>query len=308
MFRRWNSEGIINNINLEYSLDAGANWQTIITNTRNTGNHIWSTPEVDSDLTLVRVSKTGDVGALDESDAAFSLVKSNLTLTAPNGGENWFASTTHQITWNSTGPIEAVDLEYSWDNGATWSTLVENASNSGAFDWPLPDIQSTNALVRIRDATDGNPVDVSDSVFSVSQPNLTLTAPNGGEAWFGRSSQSITWESSSVIEFVHLQYSLNDGSTWTIIAEDLANSGSYEWNVPNEQSQRVRVRVSDAADGIPSDESDAVFSVDPSSLTINSPNGGENWFGASIQTVSWTTKGAIDVLNIEYSVDGGAEW
>jgi hypothetical protein len=95
---------------------------------------------------------------------------------------------------------------------------------------------------------------------------ITVTAPNGGENVTGGSQTSITWTSQSVNQNVKLEYSTDGGSTWTLIASDVQNSGSYTWTLPSITSSQCKVRVS-AMSGSPSDQSDGVFTIstgDPS--------------------------------------------
>ena len=89
---------------------------------------------------------------------------------------------------------------------------------------------------------------------------VTVTAPNGGEVIVGGSAQNITWTATGVSS-VNLEYSLNNGASWTSIATGVnASSGTYAWNVPNTASSQALVRVSNAS-GSPSDTSNSVFTI-----------------------------------------------
>jgi len=90
---------------------------------------------------------------------------------------------------------------------------------------------------------------------------LTVTAPNGGESLAGGSSYAIAW-TSSYVSNVKLEYSLDNGSTWTVIASSVAAStGSYTWTVPSSASSQAKVRATDAQLGSPSDASDGTFTI-----------------------------------------------
>jgi len=90
---------------------------------------------------------------------------------------------------------------------------------------------------------------------------ITVTAPDGGEEWCGGGSQNITW-SSSGIDTVKIEYSTNNGSNWTTEAEKFpAAGGSYSWTVPDAPSQQCLIRICDAEDGTPCDQSDAAFTI-----------------------------------------------
>jgi len=44
------------------------------------------------------------------------------------------------------------------------------------------------------------------------------------------------------------------------------------------------------------------------SLTLLTPNGGEEWIAGSVGQIAWETEGTVDDVFIEYSVDNGASW
>lgn len=141
--------------------------------------------------------------------------------------------------------------------------------------------------------------------------SLTVTAPNGGESWAGGSIQNITWTSSNVSN-VKLESSLDNGTSWSVIASSVAAStGSYAWTVPSTSSTLARVRASDAQNGAPSDTSDNVFSItggSPAKVIINeilanepgSDTNGEfveilNVGGTSISIAGWTLSDSLSV-------------
>jgi hypothetical protein len=91
----------------------------------------------------------------------------------------------------------------------------------------------------------------------VGPPPLVVTSPNGGENWCVGETQEITWSS---VDFsgplVTIEYSADAGETWWPVEDSTQNDGTYAWTVPETPSDRCLVRVSDAEDGSPYDESD----------------------------------------------------
>ena len=74
-----------------------------------------------------------------------------LTLTSPNGAEVLKTGTMHTITWDKTGNITNVWIEYSTDNGANWLPVgPPNAGNTGSYEWLVPVATSQECLVRVR--------------------------------------------------------------------------------------------------------------------------------------------------------------
>ncbi|GAB4371339.1 MAG: hypothetical protein Kow0042_14030 [Calditrichia bacterium] len=90
---------------------------------------------------------------------------------------------------------------------------------------------------------------------------LTLLSPNGSEEWIVGTAQEITWSSINIPGPVQLEYSLDGGNSWNIIALNLENDGQYTWMVPNRISTQCRVRVSYSTNPNINDESDQDFSI-----------------------------------------------
>lgn len=71
-----------------------------------------------------------------------------IKLTSPNGGERFEVGSNQKINWEGTTEEEKVCVEYSIDNGQTWTFLGEG--ENGEFDWNnIPDTPSENCLARI---------------------------------------------------------------------------------------------------------------------------------------------------------------
>ncbi|MBT3346636.1 MAG: DUF1565 domain-containing protein, partial [Gemmatimonadetes bacterium] len=103
-------------------------------------------------------------------------------------------------------------------------------------------------------------------------PTIEVQSPNGGEIWLTGSSQAITWDAAAEITDVQLEYSADDGLSWSQVSASSPNNGVFSWVVPQATTTQGRIRVSDAADSDPTDTSDASFeitdSVPPASFDI----------------------------------------
>jgi hypothetical protein len=318
---KWTGSGDINQVTIECSTDYGTTWQVIVQTTGNDGSFDWTIPDTVSDECLVRISSNdGDPDPIpsDVSNEVFSMVpdlQGEFRVTSPNGGESWEVGSTQSITWTGSGDINSVMIEYSYDNGNTWNTIESSVSNSGTYDWQVPDTVSEECLVRVS-ANDGDsdpkPMDVSDSVFSIvlpSSPTIRVITPNGGEELVIGSIYEITWFGTNSREPVKIEYSINGGQNWTEIIGSTENDGDYDWTIPDEPSETCLVRVSET-NGQAVDISDAVFSIVsplPGDLTVLTPNGGENLDTGSEYDITWTGSGFNNVI-IEYSVNNGVTW
>jgi len=106
-----------------------------------------------------------------------------------------------------------------------------------------------------------------------TDPAIKVTSPDGGESWVVGTSHNITWTSEGTVNNVNIDYSTNSGTSWTPVVSDTPNDGTHPWTVPNAPSATCLVRVQEITDGIPTDRSDAVFSIVSSGTeTVSTPD------------------------------------
>jgi hypothetical protein len=303
----WTSTGI-DSVKIEYSTNSGATWALIVSSAASApGSCSWTVPSVNSPNCLVRVASRSGYAVSDVSNGEFSILSVSMTLTSPNGGESWAAGSSQNITWNSAG-VATVKLEYTAD-GLTWTEIASNLNAAtGSYSWSIPVINSTQCLVRLTNMAILSVVDQSDSVFTIVNPVVTLTSPNGGEQWAAKRTIPITWQAIG-ISLVKLECSLDNGGAWSLLADNIdAKALSFSWIIPVSLSTKCLIRITDKANAGRSDVSNAVFTiVSPPTLRITSPNGGENWRTAATQNITWVSE-RIDSLRIEYTMNGGQKW
>jgi hypothetical protein len=93
---------------------------------------------------------------------------SSLTLTSPNGLNNIMAGTIWPVTWQTTGTVTDVIVEFSIDNGRTWSAVFpKNIGNTGGYEWLVPMVDSEQCLVRVVNTANLAVFDASDAVFTI---------------------------------------------------------------------------------------------------------------------------------------------
>jgi len=102
---------------------------------------------------------------------------SPVNVVRPNGGEFFSIGYTDTIKWTST--VNNVMLEYSTDTGSSWN-IIENSVPAviGNYAWLVPNAPSENSLIRISDVSDPTVFDVSDNVFTISEPPVITVLPD----------------------------------------------------------------------------------------------------------------------------------
>jgi hypothetical protein len=104
----------------------------------------------------------------------------SVTVTAPNGGENWAAGTVHAITWTATDNVgvTSIDLSYSTSGpSGPFTAIATGLSNTGSFNWTVPNTPTSNAYVEVvaHDAAGNTGSDLSNAAFTISPPVTTLS-------------------------------------------------------------------------------------------------------------------------------------
>ncbi len=95
----------------------------------------------------------------------------------PNGGEHFSIGYQDTIKWTAT--VSNVKLEYSTNSGNNWDLIVNSIpASSGHYIWTIPIAPSENSLVKISDASNPAVFDISDNVFSISEPPLISVLPD----------------------------------------------------------------------------------------------------------------------------------
>jgi hypothetical protein len=83
----------------------------------------------------------------------------------PNGTEKLVPGASEVIQWSSVGVTANQTVQYSTDNGSTWTTLSTTvAAATNQYTWTVPSTVTAQALIRV---FSGALTDVSDAVFAI---------------------------------------------------------------------------------------------------------------------------------------------
>ncbi|MFH1313222.1 MAG: C25 family cysteine peptidase, partial [Candidatus Eisenbacteria bacterium] len=238
-----------------------------------------------------------------------------VTVTEPNGGETWAIDSFFDITWSATDNVgvTSVDILLSTDGGGTYPyTIAAAEPNDGVYPWLVDVSLTTEARVKViaYDAAMNSGQDESDGDFEIADgtdPNVTVTEPNGGETWAIDSFFDITWSASDNVGVttVDILLSSDGGATYPhTIATGETNDGVFAWQVDASATTEARVKVMayDAAGNDGEDASDADFTVadgtDPV-VTVTQPNGGETWAIDSFFDITWSASDNVGVTTVD---------
>ncbi len=247
-------------------------------------------------------TKYGQVSSMDVCEEKEE-VTSSITITSPNGGEQWKTDEIHTIKWTSVGhdsnasiKIGLRDTSYDPNVSAGEATII-NTTNNGSYTWTIPSDPSDlgfegfgagNVYKIVIYLADGGPgkFDLSDNYFSIvaEQKSITVISPNGGVSWKIGKTYDIAWNFSGNIPKINIEIwkaSLGSGGL-SYIAKDIDNTGSYSWDttqpfvfVPYSLSELIegddyKIYVRDSSNSSIFDRSDNYFSIVQSgSLSIS---------------------------------------
>jgi len=243
----WESDGIAN-VTIEYSTDGGGTWLEIESSILNSEHYEWTIPSTPSDNCLLKISDAANPAVFDISNEPFEITSSSpspeITVISPNGGEIWISGSEQIIRWNSTG-VDNVSIDYSINSGMEWISIIDSTLSNGFFEWIIPVHNSTNCLVRITDIDMSSVSDMSDVEFEIdnTSPSIILINPTEGDTLLIDSTIIITWIYDEIDDTVfQVLYSLDDGETFPYF-EGLVEGSSYEWTVPDFETDVCRIKI-----------------------------------------------------------------
>ncbi|MEJ2196147.1 MAG: Ser-Thr-rich GPI-anchored membrane family protein, partial [Ignavibacteriaceae bacterium] len=290
--------GTVHNINWTDNIEAdvtielykGGTINSIIeSSTASDGARNWTIPftqEAGNDY-RIKITSVDDPAITDFSNLDFTIVENHISVTSPNGGENWFDTENHVITWTSS-LLGNVEIQL-FKSDVFHSSIVTSTLNDGEFTWNLPGttISASDYKIKIISVDDANVYDFSDANFTIINNDLTLIAPNGGEQWLTGSTKSITW-TDDISGDVKIDLYKSGVFDSQIIAAT-PSDGSFTWNIPaaTATSPDYKIRITSVDQPVLFDESNANFTIFTGGITVSSPNGGESWQAATSQIIIW---------------------
>lgn len=301
-----------NRYDLEKGVNSGDSRDPFPGSTNNTQFDFLSTPSSNAyngTSTYVTVENISESAENMTADLKISAPEEYLQVTSPNGGENWQGNTNQIIQWASNG-VDSVKIELSINNGSDWEVIEEGIEATlEEFNWAVPNTPSEDCLIRITDLNDSLLADESNSTFRIyPAPELEVLSPNGGEIYNTGEQTEIIWSTASVSS-VRIEYSKDNGTNWNYVVPISPSDGSYNWTLPEVNSEECLIKITDIQNGNVLDQSDEVFTIInlQKELQVLTPNGGEEYLGGVTVDITWSSAN-VDEVRIEYSMDNGGAW
>ena len=215
-----------------------------------------------------------------------SILAQSITITTPNGGENWKTSIAYGIVWVDDIPgYVKIDL---YRGGVFYSNIVDSTESDGYYIWSVNAAEGGNDFkVKITSLMNNNIFDYSDSNFTITKSNITITTPNGGESWQTSTEYGIVW-SDDILAYVKIEL-YKGGAFYSTIVDTTESDGYYVWSVnAAESGSDYKIKITSLGSENDFDLSDNNFTITKRQVTVTTPNGGENWETSTPHGIFWT--------------------
>jgi hypothetical protein len=243
----WGAGGGTAAVKLEYSIDAGATWKSIISSTT-VSPYVWTIDSSTFGKTVkIRITdvSTSSVSSISDAFQVQTPTIPTITITAPGPGEVLATGSVYAVNFSTAGPVaESKTLSLSIDSGKTWSTLSSGTFSSFTYSWTVPAANTNTAFLKL---ADGNNVVGISGMFSIKPSvgqisNVAITgAPNVPDS----TTETISWNISGTFsEQLTISWS-SDNQNWTPIARGISTSAkTYSWTTPSGNYPTAWVQVS----------------------------------------------------------------
>ena len=253
-----------------------------------------------------------------------------LTVTSPNGNENWAQKSPHLITWTAIGVSGKVKLVLYKAGGEVGDIVSDIPASQQSHMWNVGVCDAglapvgTDYKVKVR-TLDNSLADQSNGMFTIGRPlrefpgpgpTFALTAPNGGESWPRGSLRTITWNPGIATGSVRLDLYKGGTAPANIIGSiktmTAAATGKYSWPVGDREGNTRAPEGNDyyvvihAYTPVIRDPGNGPFTIAPpehvaakaaktaasfSSFKITNPRRGDRWYKGTGYAIAWTTGG-----------------
>ncbi|MCX7834436.1 MAG: hypothetical protein N2450_00005, partial [bacterium] len=188
---------------------------------------------------------------------------SSIRVLKPNGGEFFQTGMSDTIRW-STGAVVGnvnIELKRNYPTGV-WEMLANNVPNTGQYLWTVSGTPSNNCILRISSISDPTDWDISDSLFAIVRPTITVTYPNGGDSIMIGNYINIQWNSSNTTGNFRIDLNRNYPSdSWEVLFPSIPNTGEQYWQVTGPPTTTARFRLTALNNVTACDTSDANFTI-----------------------------------------------
>ena len=259
-------------ISLQYKSFGTTIWTDFATSLHNTGttdhgNYSWDCRGMDDGDYYIQATVKDLKNAVSKANITTPITIDNpddpaIQIMNPSMGKSYEKSI--NVTWNATdadaGQTSTLLISIFFSNNSVsgiWYTLATDHANGGLYIWDISELPNGNDYKIKAVATDttalaGQSITPAFVINNMFPPVVSLSYPAAGVTATG--TKSVYWSAESNRDLstslkMNITYSLDNGSTWTNIANGEINDGEYSWNTmtcPNSDNCILNVSAKDS--------------------------------------------------------------
>jgi hypothetical protein len=222
----------------------------------------------------------------------------------PNGNENFNPGSGETITWNNAGVTSTQTVEYSVDNGSSWTTISSTVpATTTRLVWSIPAANTSTALVRI---SSGSLTDQSDATFKILG---TATGFAGSGVSCNAGEVSFTWN--AVANATHYDISRFNATTgnFEILQADITGTTFTATGLTPGLSMWFHIRAKNNTTGAQAERSNAInvtVSIGGGGIPAPGAITGQNTICGTPVNVPYSIAAVPGAVSYTWSVPPGA--
>lgn len=283
---KWWAEYPTREVDIEYSVDGGATWQTIVSRTDNDGSYIWVVPEMLEDNVRIRIRDSNDPSREAINSGPFTILPGPLKVRVPWGShwKFWADGTYPGDGWTEPG-FDDDDWEEGHASLGYGRTTVHTL---------LPKTTPSQPSVYFR-----REFDIDDPVILAAR--VTAMHDDGIAVWVNGTLVHERYMDKGMGHGIYASASVNDEVTQSMFDPSILRQGT----------NTVAVMVKNNGPTSPDINFDLQLEIVvplTHDIEIVYPEPGQKLGVNQVVPIMWETIGYAPTVDIEWSDDGGITW
>ena len=209
----------------------------------------------------------------------------------PNGNESFSPGSSETITWNNAGVTGNQTVEYSLDNGGTWTTISTVSATTTRLTWTVPAAFTSTARIRV---SNGSLTDQSDNGFKILG---TVTGFSGNNATCIAGEINFSWTAVANANAYDI-YSLDNSGNFNLLTANISGTSFTATGLTPGASMWFTIRAKNTTNNAESERANAI--------NVSASTGGGGIGNAGPITGSNSICGNPNAVNYSISAVPGA--
>ncbi|MBK6767365.1 MAG: hypothetical protein IPG71_14030 [bacterium] len=270
----WARNNLTGGVRIDFNPNyPSGNWMTLASGQTGT-SYSWLVNQEPTTSARIRVVFEQVPSYGDTSNANFTIIRPELVLTSPVGGELWVTGNSYSINFARVDHAQAVTIKLNrtYPTGA-WETIATNVTGN-SHNWTAAGSPTTTARLRVESSVYSTVGDTCAANFSILNAGVTLLSPDGGNTLAIGRAEVVRFQRVQVTGVdVYLNRNYPSG-TWDLLAANV-QADSLTWTATGPASSICRVKVQNTSNAAQSDVSTTNFSILQPTLAFVAPVPGD---------------------------------